>query len=293
MRTVEVDFCGFWKSFDKENNNIIAALRKNFDVKISDTPDFVFYSFWQEEAGPSKKHIKIFYSYEPLSLKGRSFNYFITCRKNFYPPSKKILTYHPIPKKGTYQEQPFSEMLAKRKFCNFVYYNSNIGDNALRRVEFCKELSRYKPIDCPGRVLNNMQNAIEPRTGNWTAGKLEFIRNYKFTIAFENCFLKGYSTEKIYHPLLVKSVPIYSGDPIIKEYYNSKAFINVDDYHSWDKAIEEIIKLDNDDELYLQMVKESDFVVYNDYEKELEDFLQQIVMAGNTEMQRANLINFL
>lgn len=286
MDTVEINFWGFWEGFDVNDNNIIRALSKNFNVKISDNPDFVFYSFFQSEKCPFSNHIKIFYSEEAYDVDLTSYNYLITCKKILMPISSKILFYHYIPTLTDSEKTEFSPVLAKRKFCNFVYHNLSLGNNARRRIEFCKELSKYKTVDCPGVVLNNMKGKISDRNGNWQSGKLEFIKDYKFTIAFENIILPGYSTEKIYHPLLVKSVPIYSGDPGIKKYYNSKAFINVDDYSTWDQAIEEIIRLDNDDDLYLDMVKESEFIENCDYDKQLEKFLYRIVKIGNSEDTR-------
>ncbi len=292
MDTVKINFLGFWDNFDKNNNKITQALKKNFKVQISNNPDFVFYTFWLKGSRPYGEHVKIFYSYEPDEIGIDDYNYLITCRKDFYPNSDKILTYHPIPGLNIFQKQKVSTKLTKRKFCNFVYSNTIFGENAKRRIEFCKELSKYKPVDCPGQVLNNMKHAISSRNGNWVKGKLDFIRNYKFTIAFENHILNGYSTEKLYHPLLVKSVPIYSGDPNIKNYYNNKAFINVDDYKSWDDAIEYIVKLDNDDELYMQMIKEMPIAEEFDYDKKLKEFLYKIVKAGNNHLTRCNRLVF-
>lgn len=292
MDTVKINFLGFWDNFDKNNNKITQALKKNFKVQISNNPDFVFYTFWLKGSCPYGEHVKIFYSYEPHEIGIDDYNYLITCRKDFYPNSDKILTYHPIPGLNIFQKQKVSTKLTKRKFCNFVYANTIFGENAKRRIEFCKELSKYKPVDCPGQVLNNMKHAISSRNGNWEKGKLDFIRNYKFTIAFENHILNGYSTEKLYHPLLVKSVPIYSGDPNIKNYYNNKAFINVDDYKSWDDAIEYIVKLDNDDELYMQMIKEMPVAEEFDYDKKLKEFLYKIVKAGNNHLTRCNRLVF-
>lgn len=292
MDTVKINFLGFWDNFDKNNNKITQALKKNFKVQISNNPDFVFYTFWLKGSCPYGEHVKIFYSYEPDEIEIDDYNYLITCRKDFYPNSDKILTYHPIPGLNIFQKQKISTKLTKRKFCNFVYSNTIFGENAKRRIEFCKELSKYKPVDCPGQVLNNMKHAISSRNGNWVKGKLDFIRNYKFTIAFENHILNGYSTEKLYHPLLVKSVPIYSGDPNIKNYYNNKAFINVDDYKSWDDAIEYIVKLDNDDELYMKMIKEMPIAEEFDYDKKLKEFLYKIVKAGNNHLTRCNRLVF-
>ena len=44
MRTVSIDFCGFWNSFRKENNLFYTMLSKPFNVEISNNPDFVICS---------------------------------------------------------------------------------------------------------------------------------------------------------------------------------------------------------------------------------------------------------
>ena len=58
-----------------------------------------------------------------------------------------------------------------------------------------------------GRVLNTL--------GHRVADKQAFLRDYKFTIAFENESHPGYTTEKIVEPMLADSIPIYWGDPLV------------------------------------------------------------------------------
>ncbi len=63
--------------------------------------------------------------------------------------------------------------MADRKFCNFIYSNETYGDGALLRKDFCTKLMDYKHVDCPGRVLNNMKDAISAREGiDWARGKV-------------------------------------------------------------------------------------------------------------------------
>ena len=85
--------------------------------------------------------------------------------------------------------------------------------------------------------------------------KLFFIKNYKFTIAFENRVSPGYVTEKIEHPLAVGSIPIYWGSPNIGDYYNPKSFINCRDYASFDEVVERVIEIDNNPTLYREYIK--------------------------------------
>lgn len=125
MDTVKINFLGFWDNFDKNNNKITQALKKNFKVQISNNPDFVFYTFWLKGSRPYGEHVKIFYSYEPDEIEIDDYNYLITCRKDFYPNSDKILTYHPIPGLNIFQKQKISTKLTKENFailCTPIQY---------------------------------------------------------------------------------------------------------------------------------------------------------------------------
>ena len=65
-------------------------------------------------------------------------------------------------------------------------------------------------LDCPGRIMNNCTDPdLTPRksTERWE-GKLRVIGKYRRTIALENQREPHYITEKLLHPLMVRSVPI-------------------------------------------------------------------------------------
>lgn len=44
MKTVKINFCGFWGSFKKEDNLFYKILSRHFNVEISENPDFVICS---------------------------------------------------------------------------------------------------------------------------------------------------------------------------------------------------------------------------------------------------------
>jgi hypothetical protein len=113
----------------------------------------------------------------------------------------------------------------KTRFCAFVFANP-----VFYREEFCRALARYKPVDAPGRSMNNMAS-IDPVPGqpDWGA-KVAFLRNYKFVVAFENSSWPGYNTEKLTHAIEADSLPIYWGDPEIARSYNAARFVNAHDY---------------------------------------------------------------
>ena len=84
-------------------------------------------------------------------------------------------------------------------------------------------------------MLNNI--------GRLVPDKLEFLKNYKFVISFENSVYPGYLTEKIAEPWICGCIPIYWGDPLVKNEVNSRCFINLNDYDSFNQAVEHIYSL--------------------------------------------------
>jgi len=96
------------------------------------------------------------------------------------------------------------------------------------------------PVDSGGRLLNNL--------GGPVPDKLAFIRKYRFTLAMEKKSQEGYTTEKIYEPRLMQSIPVYWGNTRIREEFNPANFINVADFGSMREAAAYIVALDNDPE---------------------------------------------
>ena len=282
---IKINFCDNDDTFVKGQKNLfLEILQKNYDVEISDKPDFLFYSCFGTKHWEYTDCVKIYYSNENVVPDFNECDYGIGFHNiDFDDRYLRFTEYNMNLQPQIQNRRDLPDDLAGRKFCNFVYTNSKNGEGAALRMEFCKELSRYKHIDCPGKVLNNMQDAISPRNGDWQQGKLDFLSNYKFTIAFENRMTNGYTTEKLFHPMTANSIPIYWGNPLVVKDFNPKAFINCNDYKNFDEVIERVKELDNDDEKYMAMLREPvmnpdyDFNVYN----KLEKFLTHIINKGN------------
>jgi len=187
----------------------------------------------------------------------------------------------------------FEKMIKeKTKFCNFIYQN-----NAPFRNKFFKSLSKYKKVDAPGRCMNNSEPI--PSLGktiklsqpgqkgevDWQKAKVEYLKQYKFTIAMETKDFHGYVSEKLYQPMLANSIPIYWGNRFVDRDFNTKSFINYWDYDkiirnkipsfllkipainliiergfieplAIKKMIKKIIEIDKDDKLYESILKE-------------------------------------
>jgi len=141
-----------------------------------------------------------------------------------------------------------NELKKKDKFCSFVVSNGREDDI---RTKFFLKLSEYKRVESGGRYKNNIGYSLKGRNS-----KADFQSQCKFAIAFENSSTPGYTTEKLIEAWEAGTIPIYWGNPRIADEFNTKAFINCHDYENLEQVIEKIIEIDNDDELYMAMMKE-------------------------------------
>lgn len=168
------------------------------------------------------------------------------------------------------KHESVSNELAQRRFCSMVI--SNGTDAAKEREMFFHMLSQYKTVDSGGRFLNNI--------GGPVADKYTFEAAHKFTIAFDN-IANGIIQEKISMAFAERTIPIYWGNPSVTEVYNEKAFVNCHAFESFEQVVERVKLIDNDDALYLSMLREPAYAGYAkplaQWEAELCDFLRMII----------------
>lgn len=245
---LKLKFTDFWPGFVPEESLFFLYMSELTDVELSDKPDILFFSlFGYEHLDYSCK--KVFFSGENVRPNfnycdyAMSFDYLDNERHYRYP----LYALYDDPNKLLVEKEPEIILKAKTKFCNFVYSNPVNK----RRNDFYKLLSKYKKIDSGGRVYNNLDYRIQ--------NKREFISDYKFTIAIENGYYSGYTTEKIFEPMLENSLPIYMGNELVYKDFNTKSFLNYHDYNNVDEFIERIIEVDRNDELYYSYLGEPYF----------------------------------
>lgn len=255
MRKLKIAFVDFWEHCDFSNHIITLALKKTNDVEIvsPDDADYVFYSvFGNEHWFVSAEKIKIFYTGENLcpdfnacdyaigfdwiEIGDRYFrlpNYYAT---NFFYPKVELMQHK--------HEFTDEQELLNRKFCSFVV--SNDAGNPIRRQIF-ERLSEYCTVDSGGRWMNNVGGPVDD--------KFLFDSLHKFSICFENSSHAGYTTEKIVEAFAAHTIPIYWGDPKVSLIFNGDAFVNVNEYDSMDEVVEKVKEIDNDNDLYIKMLK--------------------------------------
>lgn len=268
-KIIKIKFVDFYSGFDKENNEFIETLSKCYKVVQCDDPEYIIYS------GFGNEHLKydcirIFFTGECITPDFNECDYAIGFdRLTFGDRYARIPLYNILQYKNGYQKlkkrKTFTiEDIKDRGFCSFVVSNCFTKD---RRDIFFELLSKYKMVSSGGRYKNNIGGAIKD--------KHDFLKRYKFNIAFENCSYDGYATEKIMEAFAAGVVPIYYGDPGITKDFNPKAFINASDYDDFDSVVERVKQIDNDEELYLNMLNEP-IIQPNADVVELKDFLLPI-----------------
>ena len=274
MKSIRINFVDFWPNFNYKDFYFYKILSEYYNVVISDKPDYLICSCFGYNHWKYKDCIKIYYTAENLAPDfniydyGIGFNYLDFGERYLRFPLWLIYSWGKLEEMETKILKPDST-LAKRKFCNFIYSNSGWADP--RRERFYNELSKYKKIDSGGSFLNNI--------GFRVSDKLEFIKDYKFTIAFENSVVPGYTTEKIIEPMMANSMPIYYGDPLVAKDFNMKSCVHLRDYQTMEEAIEDIISIDSNETLYLEKLKEEWFSYKNvkqKFESSMKSFLLNI-----------------
>ena len=273
MQEIRVKFIQNWLDFPSNDNFIIDILKKKYEVILDDINfDYVFGGYI-----PGKKSILI--TFEPHVPKNIQYHYKVLTQ--YYVPDDNRYVRIPLYihyiynfiKEGTidsmdwfFKERNFNENLLEQKtnFCAFVH-TGTIGDTPTGlsyRDKFMLKLSKYKKVDCLGSRGNNTNRA------QWAGDngiqnsiiKRNVIKNYKFCFSFENSTTNqgymGYTSEKLIDPMVANTLPLYWGNELISQEFNTKSFINWHDYQNDEEMIEKIIEIDNNDDLYLKYMNE-------------------------------------
>ena len=242
----KIKFTGFPDYHDPRCQPYYRWLSDRYELVESDAPDYII------DGGQSFQHIKydavkILISSENEVPDFNMYDYAVaSCHLDFEDRYLRVpwFAFSPYLSDAINRPSEHEISLAHRKFCSFVVSNMEFGDPMRKR--FFEELSKYKRVDSGGRFLNNIGDAV--------CNKLAFCKNYKFNIAFENSLSSGYITEKIVEAYAAKSVPIYYGSPMSKDDFREDSLIRVKSLDDINRAIEEIIRLDNDDAAYMKKI---------------------------------------
>lgn len=275
---------------------LLFDLKNEFNFVYSDNPDFLIVSDYNSGLDYLRKDcVLIFYSTENIHPNFEFFDYCIGYsnqlsfgdRYCFYLPAirgiqrflSKDLKFRQL------SRVEGNEILSnKNLFCDFTYNHDN---KRLMRKHYLELLGKYKEVSIGGRLYNNKQSN-DKRVYNYSS-KIELQKKCKFSIVVESCeFSGGLVTEKIFHAILSNTIPIYYGDEDVYKYVNPKRFIDAKNYTD-SELLNLIIKIDNDDNLFLDYICEKALVDENFFaknQKRLSAFLRNIFNQDPAEALR-------
>lgn len=150
------------------------------------------------------------------------------------------------------------------------------------RQDICDSLSGIMPIAYAGKWRNN----TDELWNKYSNDKNEFLKNFRFNICPENMDAKDYVTEKIWDSFAAGCIPVYYGaygDPE-PEIFNRDSFILWSFDEDNEEKIQQIIKLNEDDQFYAEWksrrifkegAEEYVYSLLNSFYSELERLLEE------------------
>lgn len=286
MKKIKVKFIGFWAGFSDEDNIFINALKKHFDVELSDEPEYLFYSTFLPNEFDFALYdcVRIFFSGENASPDFNYCDYAISFDSITYNDrylEYKVFTDDDMVYDALHKHENISEAdFAKREnFCNFIVGNSTAMPE---RKALFDTINEYKTVSSAGTYLNNTGFVAD----NYEK-KLAFQRTCRFSVTCESVSQCGFVTEKILHAFAAGTVPVYYGDSDVTKIFNPKAFINCHDFDSFDDVIKEIDRIENNPPLWAEMVSAPAFLDGEYIDKKHREFEAFLFNIMNQDYEKA------
>lgn len=252
---------GFTDTNNQIANFFVAVLSNRFEITVdNENPDYLI--FGDRNFGENNlrydpnKVVKIFYTGENQRPWDYQCHYAISFdhvenEKMYRLPLYVVYDFDNLLKRipsfvTTVRKE--EDIKTKTGFCSFVVRNPNCQ----KRNEFFHKLSEYKQVDSGGPLFNNIGYVLE-YGDNAMKSKLEWLKNYKFNMCFENSSYPGYVTEKLYEAYIGGTIPIYWGSVTVEVDFNPRAFLNWHDYKDDNAFMRAIIELDQNEDKYREM----------------------------------------
>lgn len=274
VNSFRISFSHFWKGFSIESLfEMFPFLAVDYELAQTDEPEIIFYSCFDSANPVARMPGGAFGWNMPILDDSGAVRVFVT-GENVEPDMQKCdfaISHSAMIEHSNHLRLPmwsfpgykpeyliketdkdWEEVLEnKRHFCNFVY-----SHDVTFRNRIFSYFDEYKEVDSAGRSMNNMDGWCIEKGYD---AKLEFLKQYKFTLAVENTVWPGYQTEKLIHPMLIDSIPIYVGDPLASTVFNPSSYVDFTQFTTVREMREYVIELDNDRYLYLDALSSENY----------------------------------
>ncbi|XP_036433798.1 4-galactosyl-N-acetylglucosaminide 3-alpha-L-fucosyltransferase 9-like [Colossoma macropomum] len=141
--------------------------------------------------------------------------------------------------RATEEEKAFQIPKKDKLVCWIVSH----WNEEFRRVAYFKEFSKHIQVDGFGKHFGKEVNKED---------FFKVITSCKFYLSFENSIHRDYISEKVFHPLVLGTVPVVIGPPRdnYEEFIPKDAFIHVDDFRTPKDLAEYLKVIDQNEEMY-------------------------------------------
>lgn len=278
MKKINLKYVNMWDSFDVNNNPISVLLNKNFNINlVENNPDYIICSTFKNKKDCwfdylNYKAIRILISLENFEPDYTFFDYTISTSyannmdRSIRIPLYVFSLYNTDYKNIDHSNIDMNILKRKNKFCNMVFSHDR---DDLKRMKLMEFLSKYKKVDSAGKYLNNLDGNVIIDYSN----KGNFMFDYKFSIVLESTDQIGFVTEKITDAYQSYTIPIYCGDSMIDRELNKKSFIDIRDFKDFNELLQYIIYLDNNDNEFLNIIKQPLFKDINYPKNKVDEFI--------------------
>ena len=243
---IRIGYSGFWNGFDPENNEILnllshACVLAGFEAIVDlNDPDITVCSCFNGGENPKinedttrllylGENVRPDYSYVDYSL---TFDFSSYCGKNIYTPLWILRSNKYAISGSDYEPYDKNDLESAKTINSGVNSIAYIGNNSTAmRIEAISELRKL------GFQIDEYGSHTRP-----VDSKKRVLKNYRYSLCFENSYTPGYTTEKIIDSFVSGTIPIYWGGAP-KDIFNENAyfsfcpFLSVNDntknFNSW------------------------------------------------------------
>jgi hypothetical protein len=273
----DIEKCDFWFVYEDLPKNETVRCPQENTVLITGEPESVkkYNEKFLEQFGTiitsikSLKHRNIIYSQQGLPwFVGGKF------QKETKSWKKKFEKDH--------DELSSIKSTNKTRLMSIVFSDKTFTKGHIQRKEFVEKLKNHlgNDLDIFGVGFNEVED-------KWDA-----IAPYKYHLAFENCSVEDYWTEKLSDAFLGFSYPIYYGCRNIEKYFDEDAMtiIDINDFKGSVQAIERAISEDYCDKYHEKIIEARDLVLnkYNVFAL-MSDFAEKHFIDGAKKLVTIHL----
>ena len=261
VKTIRIWFADFWPGFDPDDNFIGAAIPSEMPVVLDAVnPDILFYSCFGN-SHRSYDCVRVYYTGENLRPDFNLCDYGIGFDhmefEDRYIRFPLYLSNSDAVDAVVHRRDPVDRrFIEKREFCNFIYSNGNADPV---RDRFFQLMSERRKVQSLGRHLRNDDRLDRMIDSHSVAAKTRIMREFNFSIAFENSFTSGYTTEKILDAFVSRTIPIYWGNPRVGDEFNPDAFVNRHAFADDESCISHVLAIASDEERMIEMLNKPVF----------------------------------